>query len=66
MDLNQFVWPPWLQTALGGLGLIWCLKTLIKLRTRPPWAPGLVPTTAIFTAVSAVLMALGLWRWVTG
>lgn len=60
------IWPWWVQALLGAGGLSWCLDTWTKLRTRPPWAPGLVPVTAGLTVVSLALIAVGLWRWATG
>lgn len=59
------IWPWWVQALLGAAGLIWSLDTWSKLRTRAPWAPGLVPVTAGLTIFSLILLSAGLWRWLT-
>jgi len=58
-------WPWWVLAALGAAGLIWSLDTWAKLRTRPPWAPGLVPATKGLTVCSAILLVAARWCWVT-
>ena len=57
------IWPWWVQALLGAAGLIWSLDTWAKLRTRPPWAPGLVTATKGLTVCSVILLVAGLWRW---
>lgn len=59
------IWPWWVQALIGAAGLIWSLDTWAKLRTRPAWAPGLVPATKGLTMCSLILLVAGLWRWVT-
>lgn len=66
IGFEGMIWPWWVQTLLGAAGLIWSLDTWAKLRTRPPWAPGLVQVTTGLTIVSVILFAAGLRRWATG
>lgn len=63
MDVNSLIWPWWVQALLGAAGLFWSLDTWAKLRTRPPWASGLVPVTAGLTIFSFMLLIAGFWRW---
>lgn len=58
------IWPAWVDILLGGCGLIWCLDTWGKLRTRAPWHPHLIPSTIGLAVFSAALLILGAARWI--
>jgi len=60
------IWPAWVDIVLGGLGLIWCLDTWGKLRTREPWHPQLVPSTTGLTIFSVALIVIGVLPWPGG